>query len=176
MALNRARTESLNSVTDLWSRLGNTEVVIAVCALAVWLLLLRTREWRLAAVPALAISLQASIFLTATQVVGRQRPPVLPLDTSPPTSSFPSGHVGASTALCGALLLLALQHVERGWLRRAVVGLCVLVPLLIAFARLYRGAHHLSDVAVGFLNGGVCALLAYRWYRRRAAAQRSAAR
>ena len=42
------------------------------------------------------------------------------------------------------------------------------MPLLVTYARLYRGAHHISDVGVGMLNGVVCALLAYQWYRHRA--------
>jgi membrane-associated phospholipid phosphatase len=41
------------------------------------------------------------------------------------------------------------------------------IPFLVAYARLYRGMHHLSDVVVGFLNGLVCALLAWFYLRRR---------
>jgi undecaprenyl-diphosphatase len=171
-ALSRGRTEPWNGLTDIWSRIGNTEYVIAVCVVAVGLLLWRTRDWRLAAVPAIAISLQATIFVIATHVVGRLRPPVLPLDASPPTSSYPSGHVGASTALYISFLLLAGQRLEPRWRRTFVVAVCAALPLLVGYARLYRGAHHLSDVAVGLLNGLACALLAYGWYRHRRAATR----
>lgn len=157
----------------MWSRLGNTEIVIGLCVVVVALLLWRTRDWRLAAVPAIAISLQATIFVIAANVVGRPRPPVQPMDTAPPTSSFPSGHVGASTALYTAFALLALR-IERAWLRWSVIGLCAAVPLLVSYARLYRGAHHLSDVVVGLLNGVVCALLAWGWFLRRRAARAAA--
>jgi undecaprenyl-diphosphatase len=148
--------------------MGNTEIIIATCVVVTAVLLWRTRDWRFSAVPAIAISLQATIFVIAANMVGRVRPPVLPEDPSPPTSSFPSGHVGASTALYASFALLAAERIERDWLRRLVVGLCVLVPLLVASARLYRGAHHLSDVLVGALNGLICAFLAYGWYRHRA--------
>ena len=50
--------------------------------------------------------------------------------------------------------------------RRVVIVLCILAPLLVTYARLYRGAHHLSDVAVGIVNGLVCALLAWNYLRR----------
>ena len=165
--LNRARTPLWDSITDIWSRMGNTEIIIATCVVVTAVLLWRTRDWRFSAVPAIAISLQATIFVIAANMVDRVRPPVLPEDPSPPTSSFPSGHVGAATALYTSFALLAAARIERDWLRRLVVGLCVLVPVLVASARLYRGAHHLSDVLVGALNGLCCAFLAYGWYRHR---------
>jgi membrane-associated phospholipid phosphatase len=42
---------------------------------------------------------------------------------------------------------------------------CLTVPLLVAFGRLYRGMHHLTDIGAGFLNGITCAVLAHWWYR-----------
>jgi undecaprenyl-diphosphatase len=104
--------------------------------------------------------------------VDRQRPPAIPMDASPPTSSYPSGHTGASTGLYVSFLLMA-QQIERPWLRRTVTVGCALVPLLVGTARLYRGAHHLSDVLAGMANGLACALLAYGWWRHRARADRA---
>ena len=167
VAFNRERTSFWDPVSWVCSRFGNTESVIAVCLVVVLVLLWRTRDWRRSVVPLIAISLQAAIFLPATLVVGRQRPPAIPMDTSPPTSSYPSGHTGASTALYVSFLLLA-QSVERAWLRRLVTGVCALVPVLVGVARLYRGAHHVSDVLAGMLNGVVCAVLAYHWWWHRA--------
>jgi len=46
-----------------------------------------------------AISLQATIFVTASAALGRPRTDVPHLDPAPPTSSYPSGHVGACVAL-----------------------------------------------------------------------------
>jgi undecaprenyl-diphosphatase len=168
-AFNRNRTDFWDPVSWICSRLGNTEVVIGVCLVAVVLIWWRTRDWRWAAVPAIAISVQATIFLFATIAVGRQRPPAIPMDSSPPTSSYPSGHTGASTALYVSFLLLA-QHIERAWLRRLVTCFCALVPFLVGTARLYRGAHHVSDVVMAMVNGLTCALLAYGWWRHRARA------
>ena len=173
-AFNRNRTDFWDPVSGVFSRFGNTESVIVVCLVVVAVLWWRTKDWRWSFVPLISISLQATIFLFATLAVGRQRPPAIPMDASPPTSSFPSGHVGASTALYIALLFLS-QRIERAWLRRLVRALCVAIPLLVAVARLYRGAHHLSDVAVGMLNGVVCAVLAYQWWRHRARATQSGA-
>lgn len=163
-----SRTATWDRVTMVWSHLGNTEIVIGVCVLAVALLWWRTREWWLAVVPAIAIALQATVFVVATAVVGRPRPHVAHLDPAPPTSSYPSGHVGASVALYVSFALLA-QRIERAALRRLVTVACLVVPVLVAWARLYRGMHHLSDILVGAANGVVCAVLAWAYLRRRAA-------
>jgi membrane-associated phospholipid phosphatase len=162
-ALNRrlqeTRDQTWDSVTALWSHVGNTEIIIGVCVVAVVVLWWRTRRWWFAVIPAIAISLQATIFVTASAIIGRPRPDVPHLDPAPPTSSYPSGHVGASVALYASFAIMATT-IERAWLRRAVIGVCSVIPVLVAYARLYRGMHHLSDVVVGAVNGLVCAALA----------------
>jgi len=45
---------------------------------------------------------------------------------------------------------------------------CVVIPFLVAYARVYRGMHHLLDVVVGMINGVCCTLLAWNYLRRRA--------
>jgi membrane-associated phospholipid phosphatase len=160
-----ARTPFLDAVTEMLSAIGMTEFIIGACALAVALIWWRTRQWWLALVPALAVSLQALIFLTSSLVVGRARPEVEMLDHAPPTSSFPSGHTGASTAFYLTLALLA-QRVRNPALRVVLTILAVLVPFAVGFARLYRGMHSLSDVLAGLVNGVVCAALAWGYLRR----------
>src|SRR5215213_144853 len=160
------RSQTWNTITLLLSDLGSTEVVIGASLIIGALTLWRTRDWRLAAVPAIAVLIETVIFLSIASLVDRERPPVVKLDVAPPTSSYPSGHVGASTALYLAFAFLAL-HIARAWLRRTIVFLCLITPLLVAFARLYRGMHYLTDVAAGLVDGIVCVLLAYGWYRHR---------
>ncbi|EYR63604.1 phospholipid phosphatase [Actinotalea ferrariae CF5-4] len=161
-ALEEQRTPVMNTLTAVWSHIGATEFIIGACVLVVAFLWWRTRQWRRAFVPAIAISVQAAVFLTSAVVVGRERPEVEPLDEAPPTSGFPSGHVGASTAFYLTLTLLA-SRIRSAALRWTAMTVCLLVPFLVAFARLYRGMHHLSDVIVGAINGVVCALLAWRY-------------
>lgn len=165
-ALNRTiqetRTQTWDSVTGLWSHVGNTEIIIGICVVAVAVIWWRTRRWWFAVIPAIAVSLQATIFVSASAVIGRSRPDVPHLDPAPPTSSYPSGHVGASVALYTSLAILATS-IERAWLRRAVICGCSVLPTLVAYARLYRGMHHLSDVVVGAVNGLACAVLAARY-------------
>ena len=164
-ALVSVRTPFLDTVTEMLSAIGMTEFIIGACVLAVALIWWRTRQWWFALVPALAVSLQALIFLTSSIVVGRTRPEVDMLDHAPPTSSFPSGHTGASAAFYLTLALLA-QRVRNPALRVALTVLAVLVPFAVGFARLYRGMHSLTDVLAGLVNGVVCAVLAWGYLRR----------
>jgi membrane-associated phospholipid phosphatase len=63
--------------------------------------------------------------------------------------SFPSGHVGASTAFFGVLIIA----------RRRVGLACLPIPILIALSRMYIGAHYLSDVVCAAVLGISCALV-----------------
>ena len=63
--------------------------------------------------------------------------------------SFPSGHVGASTAFFGVLLIA----------RRRIGLACLPIPILIGLSRMYIGAHYLSDVVCAAVLGIVCAIV-----------------
>ena len=164
-SLQAGRTATWDTITMVWSRIGNTEIIIGVCVIMVALVWGRTKEWWYAVVPALAISAQASVFVAATTITGRDRPPVEHLDPAPPTSSYPSGHMGAATALYLTFAMMA-QRIEKAWLRRLVTIICVIVPFLVGYGRLYRGMHQFSDVIVGAVNGVVCMLLAWNYLSR----------
>ncbi|MET9730515.1 diacylglycerol kinase family protein [Streptomyces sp. NPDC006458] len=162
-ALERIRTAALTALSSVASEAGNTLVVIAVSLVSCLGLILvpRLPMWRQAAFLALAVSLQALVFLVVTEAVDRNRPDVERLDGSLPTSSYTSGHTGAATAVYGGLAVLALSRLRRPW--RYVVGavLCCL-PILVGVARLYRGMHHPTDVAGGLMNGSLSLLIVGR--------------
>ena len=100
-----------------------------------------------------------SAFLTANTIVPRERPAVLRLDSTPSTGSFPSGHVAASVALWCAIALVVNARVDQRWVSRFAWIVAGGVALLVAFARAYRGMHHVTDVVCGLLLG-ILALVA----------------
>jgi membrane-associated phospholipid phosphatase len=71
--------------------------------------------------------------------------------------SFPSGHVGASTAFFGVLLIA----------RRRVGLACLPIPILIGFSRMYIGAHYLSDVVCAAVLGTLCSLVVVHFLSRK---------
>ena len=67
--------------------------------------------------------------------------------------AFPSGHTAASTAFFATLVLA-------GW--RIGAGLLI-IPMLIAFSRMYVAAHYLSDVVAAAVIGVACAYVVVSW-------------
>lgn len=159
------RTATLDTLTAVWSAMGTTETIIGICLVVSGVVWWRTGQWWYAVVPAIAVAVQAAVFMLAALVVGAERPEVEQLDHAPPTSSFPSGHSGASIALYVALTLMA-QRIRYTWLRVIVTVVLLVLPLLVVYSRLYRGMHYPSDVVVGVLNGLVCVVIGWYWLRR----------
>src|ERR1700753_2511164 len=109
------RTDAGNLITTIGSFIGSTPCIIGVTAIIALILRLTLHRWRETLFLCAAVSAQAIVFCFTTLVIARQRPQVHRLDNSPPTSSFPSGHTSAATALyVGLALVLALQ-VHQTW-------------------------------------------------------------
>ena len=113
--------------------------------------------WRRSRLPLLIVTTVyvglLAVYLAATHLVSRDRPPVVILDKGlVPDHSFPSGHTMTSTAVVGCLLLL-LHTYAPGHLRWARA--LVVVPALTMLSRVYQGAHHVSDVLAGLATAVV---------------------
>lgn len=125
---------------------GSTGVIIGGAAVAAVLAVAVLRRLRAAVLIVLAVAGETLMFMAAASITGRERPPVQPLDAQlPPTSSFPSGHTAAAVALYGAIALIVVAS-TRAWWRWLVLATAVVLVVLVATSRLYRGAHHPSDV------------------------------
>jgi len=89
---------------------------------------------------------------------GRARPSVRTEETwnrshfSSKYHAFPSGHVVASMAFFGVLFFAS----------RRIGLVCLPIPILIGFSRMYIGAHYLSDVVCAAVLGIFCALIVTR--------------
>jgi membrane-associated phospholipid phosphatase len=153
------RTAPLDEVTKYATFTANTEAVVAVAGVVTLWLLLRHR-WREAIFLMGGLTLELTVFLSANFLVDRPRPDVPRLNTTPATSSFPSGHAAASVVLWVALAL-TVGVVATGLVVRVVAWLpVVFLPVTIAFARVYRGMHNPTDVMAGIVLGIMCLAVA----------------
>lgn len=156
------RTPRLNAITWALSEAGNTLTVVLLVLVVMVVFRQAFRRWHEALFVLLATWSQSIVFLLVQLVISRDRPGVPHLDPSPPTSSFPSGHTGAAVALYGSTAAVLLWRTRRGWLPRAGAALLVLLPILVAYSRLYRGMHYPTDVLSSAVNGLSCIAISWR--------------
>jgi membrane-associated phospholipid phosphatase len=133
----------------------------ALGALLAWRL--QRRDWvRLLVCVMIASSVAGVCAATLRGLTGRVRPRVTTVEpgwygprhqgkwvsTKWDYNSFPSGHVTVAAAFCAAFFL-----------RRRSLGLALVwLPVSVAAARMYLGAHHLSDVVAGSAFGVLLAV------------------
>ncbi len=161
------RTPGLDALALAASAIGSVIGNAVLCVASVALVWFLTRRWWLSALPAVALALHVVVHFTTSTLVARPRPEVERLDVGQPTASFPSGHVGATTAQLLVLVLVFFLLVEsRAW-RAAVVTTVAAFVAVLGWSRVYLGMHHVTDVVWGVVNGVACSLIAWWFLRRR---------
>ena len=121
------------------------------------LLIGKTREAIVFGVVGLTIAVVAVLGdYTLGELVDRGRPLARASNSTP---AFPSGHVFGSTVFFGFIAFLAIYYrLKRNLLVPLLASLAVLV-LLVGPAPVYEQAHWPSDVAAGYLLGGLWLLV-----------------
>ncbi|HEY0700088.1 MAG TPA: phosphatase PAP2 family protein [Micromonospora sp.] len=138
------RTATLDDLSWLWSKAGDTHAILLVSLVFCPLVLAVWRRWRPVLFVALAMFGELSLFLASAAAVDRPRPQVEHLDGKLPTSSFPSGHIAATICLYAAIAILVMPRTDRWW-RWLTVVFAVVMPVGVATSRMYRGMHHPTD-------------------------------
>ncbi len=150
--LSQHRTPTRNDVSYWLSGLGDIYAIPALVAITAIVAAIR-RNWRVVGFMLAAIGVEAATYRITTFVIHRQRPAVPRLEQLPVNASYFSGHTAASVAVyCGIALVLTRATTSR-WLKLTCWTVAIVIPLLVGFARMYRGMHHPTDVAAGLLVG-----------------------
>ena len=160
LAIDRATYLYLRGLRSPWRdtvMIGITElgdaVVVTTIAVVIALRLAIIKAWRPLAYWLAAVA-GGSILNTAIKVALHRQRPIDLHHTGWDAFSFPSGHSTTNAVLYGFLALLIATELPRVW--RWPLGWATgCLVLLIAFSRLYLGAHWLSDVAGGLAFGSI---------------------
>ncbi len=139
------RSPALNHWSQLASNLGATQDILIVGVVTCVVFLAVTRRWRPVIFLAVVMFGELAAFLTIAAMVKRPRPDVSHLDSNLPTSAFPSGHMAATTCLYAGIAIMVIGY-ARGWWRFLFLIPAVVMPVMIAVARMYRGEHHPTDI------------------------------
>lgn len=136
-------------VALLFRFLGGPDVLTPL-SLAIVLYLLWQRRIRAALFFALCMGGAVGLNLLAKAYFQRPRPDLFTPTILEPNYSFPSGHAMGSMAFAVAVVALVWPTWPTRW-RWLAVGLALLFVLLVAFSRIYLGAHYPSDVLGGWM-------------------------
>jgi membrane-associated phospholipid phosphatase len=159
------RTPTLDDLSLVGSYLAETVTVLSILLVVIVTLAIR-RAWPLVALVATSLALEATTYLAVTFAVSRNRPPVPRFENLVVSDSFPSGHTAASVALYGCLAIVVCAETRRRLWRVTALVAAVLVPVVVATSRVYRGMHYPTDTISGALVGAACIAIAYVAVRR----------
>jgi membrane-associated phospholipid phosphatase len=151
------RTPFLTDASEVFTTVGGAPllpilvgVIAIVCA--------ALRKWRVAAFAVFVLMVESATYRVTSLAVPRDRPHVHRLENLPPDASYPSGHTAAAIAVYAGLVLLLTSRFPTRGLRIFAWVAAIVIPVLVAFARMYRGMHHPIDAAAGLVIG-IAALL-----------------
>ena len=146
------RSGTLTTISEIGSQIGGAPVLPILVGL-IGIAFAIKRRWRIAAFAVFVLVVESATYRVASVVVPRDRPHVHRLEDLPADASYPSGHTAASLAVyCGLVLLLTSAFPKGGW-RVAAWVVALLLPVFVAFSRMYRGMHHPLDTGAGVLIG-----------------------
>ena len=140
-----AGTHLMTAVTMAADGLVLTALTVALVG---WLLV--RRHYAVAIIAGIAIGAQSLFVPLVKSIIQRPRPTML--YSGAESFSFPSGHATQSMTVFGIIAVIVAANLPARW-RPAALFAAVAAAALIAFTRLYLGAHWLSDVAAGFCFG-----------------------
>lgn len=149
-----------------------TTLIVLVLLVVLWRTGLRRECWALLVFPLVIL-----VELLYKHVIGQNPPPapyshpdgpsltmLLPGHSSLEGGyAFPSGHVVRAVVAYGLAAFVVRRLAPAGWWQGWVLPVAVVVVALVAFDRLYVGAHWQSDVLGGLLLGGVGLSAAIVW-------------
>lgn len=93
-------------------------------------------------------------------LIGRDRPSLVPHLTDAGGHSFPSGHSFNAAVVFIAIALAFAAMSPRRHVRWAIIGSSIVLTWAIAYSRVWLGVHYPSDVIAGWLGGAGWVFLA----------------
>jgi undecaprenyl-diphosphatase len=146
------RTSFLTDASEVGSAIGGAPLLpILVGLVAIVCALLR--KWLIAGFAVFVLAVESATYRVTSIAVPRERPDVHRLENLPTDASYPSGHTAASIAVYAGLVLLITSRFRTRGLRFAAWAIAIVIPIVVATARMYRGMHHPLDVAGGLVVG-----------------------
>ena len=147
----------LINIYKLITFLGSTLFIISMCVFFLILfIILKKKNHGLIVTSVVIISTLINNLIKI--IIARERPNVISFVTEH-SYSFPSGHTMAATTLYGILIYFVLKSNMNKKLKIALSVVLGLLPVLVAFSRVYLGAHFMSDVIGAIIMSTILLLI-----------------
>lgn len=147
----------LNTIIKGITHIGDGITVMVFCSIL--LVYNKTRE-KIGIPISIAVITSEVINLVLKQIFARQRPDILQL-VNETSYSFPSGHSMISATICTMLGILVIKNIYNKKKKILYLTICVLLPIVIGFTRIYLGVHFFGDVLGGLLLGFAVSVIVY---------------
>lgn len=154
--MNPSLTLAMRFITES----GSSMALIVFC-LSLFLFTKTRKHWAFPVSFTIIIVTLSNLFLKL--VFERERPDILRI-INETDYSFPSGHAMINMSFYTMLLLLTWQHIKNKKAKYGIASICIIMPLLIGFSRIYLGVHYATDVLAGWLLGSVIAIIIFNFF------------
>lgn len=147
----------LNKVVKCITHIGDGVTVMIFCIIL--LVYKRTRQ-KIGIPISIAVIVSEIINLILKEIFARQRPNILQL-VNETSYSFPSGHSMINATICTMLGIFAIKYIMDKRKKIIAVCICICLPIIIGFTRIYLGVHFFGDVFGGILLGFAVSVIVY---------------
>lgn len=147
----------LTNIIRIITHLGDPIIVTSITILLV--IIPNTRK-KVGYPMAAAVIVSEALNLILKEIFARERPNILQL-VNETTYSFPSGHAMINTTVYTMLGIFAIKYIRSKKIKISVVIMCIIMPLIISFSRVYLGVHYAGDVLGGMLLGFAVTVFIY---------------
>lgn len=142
------RTPTIDTIMITFTEFGDSIVVVST-TIALFIVLLSNQARRTVRFWSAAIVGMALLNSGIKNSVQRTRP-IEDLYTGWSNFSFPSGHSAINFVMYASVAIILIRQIDSRW-RLPTIATLLSMAFLIAFSRMYLGAHWASDVA-----GAIC--------------------
>lgn len=147
----------LTNIIRIITHLGDPIIVTSITILLV--IIPKTRK-KVGYPMAAAVIVSEALNLILKEIFARERPDILQL-VNETTYSFPSGHAMINTTVYTMLGIFAIKYIRSKKIKISVIIMCIIMPLIISFSRVYLGVHYAGDVLGGMLLGFAVTVFIY---------------
>jgi undecaprenyl-diphosphatase len=145
-----SRNDLLTSILVPITYLGNSQIIIIICTILLFLKNSRRKYgFPLAITTCISVTIQTFIKVT----VHRPRPDLVDFLISQGGYSFPSGHSCTGLVFYGLFAFLVLHNIKDRKVARTMAAGFICLFLLIGVSRIYVGVHYPTDVLGGWSLG-----------------------